>query len=78
LAIYNPHSSDKIRYIRENNESSDCNTNTKEELITIDKKNYILVSGSAELQGLYETSKTDSDGDNVSTVCDFKPIYIYE
>ncbi|MDR2639688.1 MAG: hypothetical protein LBC09_07635, partial [Helicobacteraceae bacterium] len=86
LAVYNPQTSDKIRYIGENDKNVNfhpsvfgiCAANTREELISIDKKNYLLVSGSSGLISLNEIARSEDGGDRINAVCDFAPIYSYE
>jgi hypothetical protein len=86
LVVYDPEERDKIRYINEKNDKysfypsvfSDCDVETKEEIISIDGKNYILVSGIAGLIGLYEIGASDNGEDAVSDICVFEPIYVYE
>jgi hypothetical protein len=85
LAVYDPKGRDTIRYIDEKNDEdsepsvfSDCFTETQEEIISIDGKNYILVSGTAGLKGLYGISVSDKGDDIVNNVCIFEPIYVYE
>ncbi|MDR2152714.1 MAG: hypothetical protein LBO72_07835 [Helicobacteraceae bacterium] len=58
--------------------SSYCDISSKEEIISIGKKNYILVSGEAGLIGLQEIIASDNASDTIDSICSFTPIYKYE
>ncbi|MDR2080869.1 MAG: hypothetical protein LBP54_03140 [Campylobacteraceae bacterium] len=89
LVVYNPNKSDKVYYIGEvgNYDGeyemfpsvfADCNMRTKEEIISIGKKNYILLSGSGKLVGLYEITASDDGEDIINDICTFELLYSYE
>ncbi|MDR3346577.1 MAG: hypothetical protein LBS73_05310 [Campylobacteraceae bacterium] len=85
LAVYSP-KREEVYYIGEEeldinffpSHFSDCFFETKEEIVSINQKNYILVSGLSGIVGLYEITKSDNATDNINQLCKFEPIYKYE
>jgi hypothetical protein len=83
LAVYN-RSGDNLSYIGEDENSpypsvfGDCIKRTREDLISIDKKNYILVRDrDAGLVSLNEITRSEGK-EHINEVCAFSPIFAYE